>query len=252
MPKRRKKRFLTVYTVSYGINYIKTGMTHIVTGSYLSRGDAIRECAKLVVEKLGLYPEIRTSFLDDKLHTINAELVRNKVPEEDIEAFFGNASLGKVCMPTIVEKAIMPYLCDVIGGESCYRVRKFKFGQDDGTSEMVFDIDESDVECVNGLQTWTCITSGTDSDGHDQEFEQPFPEIFFEEENAIECALDDLRQCLEGYDKHSKDDILDEARESLDENGYYEFDLNDSTSRRWDIWSTPIDIGQGASKIQRR
>jgi hypothetical protein len=33
--------------------------------------------------------------------------------------------------------------------------------------------------------------------------------------------------------------------------GYYEFELNDSTSRRWDIWSTPIDIGQGSGKIQR-
>lgn len=34
--------------------------------------------------------------------------------------------------------------------------------------------------------------------------------------------------------------------------GHFEFYLNDSKIRIWDIWSTPIDIGQGCGKIQRR
>ena len=95
------------------------------------------------------------------------------------------------------------------------------------------------------------ITTGRDSVGHDPEWEQAFPEVFMSSRDAVDCAINDLMACLEGYSEQTKSDVLQEAREALDENGWYEFDLNDSTSRRWDVWSTPLDIGQGAGKIQR-
>lgn len=251
MPRKRKSRFLTVYTVSYGEFNMKSGMTHTVAGSYLFRGDAIRECADVLINELCLCHELRKSFLGDKDHDIKGVLVRENVPAEDVEMFFENECPTRIKIPDSIKRAISPYIRDVIGSDACYKVKSFTFSQGSEVMEFAFDIDENDVECMDGLQLWTCITSGTDSDGHDPEWEQPFPEIFFAEDDAVECAIDDLRQCLDGYERYEKKEILDEAREDLDEKGYYEFDLNDTTSRRWDIWSTPIDIGQGARKIQR-
>ena len=248
---KKKKKFLTVYTVSYGKYCLRTGMTHTVVGSFLSRGDAIRECSKLLLDKLSVYPEARVSFLRNK--DADSALKKANVDADLIESFFGMAHSNVVGleMPRAIEEALMPYVSDVIGSDSCYMVKCFSFSQRDDMVALSFDVDESDMESRDGIQLWTCITSGEDSDGHDPEFEQPFPEVFFSEEEAMECALEDLRQCLDGYERAQKTEILCEARDQLEKDGYYEFELNDSTSRRWDIWSTPIDIGQGSGKIQR-
>lgn len=249
MSEKKKKKFLTVYTVSYTENSIDFGMEHNVIGSYLSRGDAIRECAGLILEKLESLPLMRNSFLlgkGDKTKEVVELLKKSGVPRDDIASFFGDGIIKGRPMPESISGALRPYLKDVLGGESFYGVKRL------GLYEIRFDIDENDVECADGLQLWTCITSGADSDRHDQEFEQPFPEVFLSEEEAIECALEDLRQCLDGYGREQKTEILCEARDKLENDGYYEFDLNDSTSRRWDIWNTPIDIGQGSGKIQRK
>lgn len=253
MEKKRIKRFLTVYTVSYGTSYLSSGTTHVVTGSYFRRGDAIRECAALLLEKLGVYPEIRTSFLDDKNHEAEKALKEAGVKEDDVESFFGKGHSNVVGleMPESVEKALMPYVKDVIGSDSCYRVKRFSFGQKDDLVEMTFDVDESDVESVDVLQAWTCITTGIDDEDHDPEFEGAYPQVFLCKDDAVNCAIDDLVQCLDGYEPHEKRTILAEAREMIAEHGHFEFDLNDSHQLRWYIWSTPVGIGQGSGKSRR-
>lgn len=242
MPRSRKKRFLTVYTTSCTERGPKGIDCHTVSGSFLTRGDAIRECARDVMFTVGSRPDMRILFVRDE--RVRKALRDGGMTDEMIENLKDDSMKDEDAIMDKAAAILKELIVDIIGGQSC-----MTFGSD--LVEFRFDVDENDVECADGLQLWTCITSGTDSDGHDPEWEQPFPEIFFAEDDAFKCAIDDLRQCLDGYGRYEKKEILDEAREDLEEKGYYEFELNDTTSRRWDIWSTPIDIGQGARKIQR-
>lgn len=159
MPRKRKSRFLTVYTVSYGQFDMKSGMTRTVAGSYLFRGDAIMECAEVLINELCMCHELRKSFLGDKGHDIKGELVRENVPAEDIELFFENECPTRIEIPDSIRRAIIPYIRDVIGLDACYRVRGLTSSKGSDVMEFAFDIDENDVECMDGLQLWTCITS---------------------------------------------------------------------------------------------
>lgn len=242
MPKRRKKRFLTVYTTSSTERGPKGIECHTASGTFLARGDAIRECARDIMFTVGARPDMRSLFVRDE--RVRKALRDGGMTDEMIDNLADDSMEDEDAIMDKAAAGLKELLVDIIGGQSC-----MTFGSD--LVEFRFDVDENDVVCSDGLQLWTCITSGTDSDRHDQEFEQPFPEVFLSEEEAMECALEDLRQCLDGYGRSQKTEILCEARDKLENDGYYKFDLNDSTSRRWDIWSTPIDIGQGARKIQR-
>ena len=237
MDKKRKK-FLTVYTVS-SCEYYNDSMFHDVSGSYLHRGDAIRECADRVLVALensqryrelftcGEFGEMLKKASIDVCDACRALENRNSLKKDD----------------KVLQKALRmatDYISDLIGSDGCIFLDYLRF-----------DVDENDVECGDGLQMWTCITSGRDDEDHDTEFEQAFPEVFLSEDAAVECAIDDLKSCLEGYSKEEVRAIVNEARERIAENGHFEFDLNDSKQRIWDIWSTPIDIGQGSGKIQR-
>ena len=238
----KKKKFLTVYTASSTERGPKGIVCHTVSGTFLCRGDAIRECAKVIMFTAASRPDMLRLFVQDE--RVRKALKDGCMPDDMIDNLEDYYTEADDC---IFEKAaanLSETLVDIIGGECC-----MTFGSD--ILEFRFDVDENDVVCDDGLQMWTCITSGADSDRHDQEFEQPFPEVFLSEEEAIECALEDLRQCLDGYGREQKTEILCEARDRLENDGYYEFGLNDSMSRRWDIWHTPIDIGQGSGKVQR-
>lgn len=238
----KKKKFLTVYTASSterGPNGIEC---HTVSGTFLKRGDAIRECARDIMFTVGARPDMRILFVRDE--RVRKALRDGGMTDEMIDNLTDDSMKDEDAIMDKVAISLKELIIDIIGGQSC-----MTFGSD--LVEFRFDVDENDVVCDDGLQLWTCITSGTDSDGHDPEFEQPFPEVFLSDEEAMECALEDLRQCLDGYGRSQKTEILCEAREQLENYGYYKFDLNDSMSRRWDIWSTPIDIGQGSGKVQR-
>lgn len=238
----KKKKFLTVYTASSterGPNGIEC---HTVSGTFLTRGDAIRECARDIMFTVGARPDMRRLFVQDK--RVRKAFRDGGMTDEMIDNLTDDSMKDEDAIMDKVAISLKELIIDIIGGQSC-----ISFGSD--LVEFRFDVDENDVVCADGLQLWTCITSGTDSDRHDPEFEQPFPEVFLSVEEAMECALEDLRQCLDGYGRVQKTEILCEARDKLENDGYYEFDLNDSTSRRWDIWSTPIDIGQGSGKVQR-
>lgn len=243
MGHKKIKRFLTVYTASSterGPNGIDH---HVVSGSFLCRGDAIRECARYIMFKVGARPSMRSLFVQDA--RVRKALKDGGMTDGMIDNLADDATKDEDAIMDKAAANLKDLLVDVIGSESC-----MTFGSD--IEEFRFDVDESDVVCDDGLQLWTCITTGRDDDAHDPEFEQAYPEIFLDEEDAVKCALDDLVQCLDGYEDDEKRTILAEARERLAEDGHFEFDLNDTRQRRWDVWYTPLDLGQGASKIQRR
>lgn len=241
---KKIKRFLTVYTVSVSGNAPEWPIDHFVAGSFLSRGAAIRHCADYVIQQMELRGQLRSvASKDDR---IVKALKGTGMSEDDIESLLID---NKVCgweIPLKPRRAMRSMIVDIIGGESCFILKSAC-----GRYEYRFDVDENDVVGKGGIQLWTCVTTGHDSPRHDPEWEQAFPEVFMSSRDAVDCAINDLLSCLDGYEEQDKKDIVAEARAALDENGWYEFELNDSTSRRWDVWSTPLDIGQGAGKIQR-
>lgn len=229
----KKKRFLTVYTVSS--NEMHNGsLLHGVAGSYLYRGDAIRECTDMVIDTIKRSRGKCMSLIEDvdlgeKLRDAGID------PLDACDVLEGNSvpKRGDNASRKVFEMA-REYISDLLGSDGCVSI-----------GDERFDVDENDVECSDGLQTWTCITSGRDDENHDPEFEQAFPEVFLSEDAAVECAIDDLKSCLEGYSRKEIRTIVDEAKDRINKDGHFEFDLNDSKTRIWDVWSTPIDIGQG-------
>ena len=230
----RAKRFLTVYTASATVNELGWPLSHLVLGSYLSRGNAIRACADYVIQQMEWRGQLRKmASRDDRIVKALKEI---GMSEDDIESVLID---NKVCgwdIPLGPRRAMRSVVIDVIGGDSCIIFRSAC-----GEYEFRFDVDENDVVGRGGLGLWTCVTSGIDDEDHDPEWEQAFPELFLSEKDAVRCALDDLSGCLEGYNPEDRKYILSEAEDRISEWGHFEFDLNDHKQRRWDIWNTPIE-----------
>lgn len=246
------KSFLTVYTVTMTDVLPRSGLRHIATpfviGSYISRGDAIRECADYILGKLERDPELRGMFLEGEHgKDIRNVVIESGLTDEDCDGLFCDNKVCGMEIPDKVKKALRPYLVDCIGGDGCYVVGS---GCSSGPY-FRFDVDENDVECRDGLQLWTCIRSGRDDEAHDPEFENAFPEVFLSEAGAVKCAIDDLKGFLDGYSSEEARIIVSEAKERLSEYGHFEFDSNNTHTVYWDIWSTPLDIGQGSGKTSR-
>ena len=227
-----KKKFLTVYTVSSYDEY-NGSLFQSVAGSYLYRGDAIRECVDLVLDQLENSQEQRELFTDGEFGGM--------LEDASIDLCDAWNALEKRCSVDKDDKVswkvldmAREYISDLIGSDGCFFLGNARF-----------DVDENDVECKDGLQMWTCITSGRDDENHDPEFEQAFPEVFLSEDGAVDCAIKDLKSYLEGYSKKATQNIVSSAKERIKKDGHFEFCLNDSKTRIWDVWSTPIDIGQG-------
>lgn len=243
MGRKKIKRFLTVYTASSTERGPKGIDHHVVSGSFLCRGDAIRECARDIMFTVGSRPAMRSLFVQDE--RVRKALKDGGMTDDMIDNLADDATMDEDAIMDKAASNLKDLLVDVIGGDGC-----MTFGSD--MEEFRFDVDENDVVCDDGLQLWTCITSGRDDEGHDPDFEQAYPEIFLDEEDAVRCAIDDLVQCLDGYEDDEKRTILAEARERLSEHGHFEFDLNDTRQRRWDVWFTPLGLGQGSGMVKRR
>lgn len=240
MEKENHKKFLTVYTTSFTERAGNEIIGHVVSGSFIHRGDAIRECAYDVIFYVVARPAMKSLFVNDE--RVRKTLKDSGMPANMIDGLLDPVAGGEIELMDKAADAIKEMIIDEIGGQGCIVFRS-------DLAEFRFEIDENDIECPDGLQTWTCITSGVDSDNHDPEWEQAFPEVFLSEEEAVDCALKDLRQCLEGSDRVRE--IMKEARKCITYGGWYEYELNDSTTRRWDVWSTPIDVGQGRDHVKR-
>lgn len=229
---KRNKVFLTVYTVSEHVMVENGTIAHDCLGSFIYRGDAIKELADHIVDQMEDSLKLRRIAIEDTDHEIKDKLVDAGVSDELIDRFFDNPFVDY--FEDKIREVLVEYISDVLGSESCYVI-----------GDSRYDIDENDVECRDGLKLWTCITSGRDDECHDREFEDPFPEVFFFEKDAVDCAIRDLKSYLGGYSKKAIQNIVNSAKDRIKKDGRFELYLNDSKIRIWDIWSTPIDIGQG-------
>ena len=242
---KKNKSCLTVYTASAASTERDWPLDHMILGSYLRRGDAIRSCAEYVIQKMTRMASVRMAMSEDS-RVVNA-LKGAGMSEDEIDSMFRGGGRGQEwVLPAKERRIIKDMVADVIGSDGCFIVRT---GWPD--CAFRFDVDENDVEGKGGLQLWTCITSGIDGEDHDPEWEQVFPEVYLSREDAVECAICDLLSCLEGYDEEECGHIISEAKDSIAEHGYFVFYLSDRLSRRWDIWSTPLDVGCGSGKSKR-
>lgn len=236
---KRNTVFLTVYTVSSSEYYNDT-LIHNVSGSYLYRGDAIRECVNDVLMHLETSQIHIGWFIEGEFGDV---LRKASIDPCDAWKVLENRSSAKECDKVscrILDMA-REYISDLIGSDGCFILDNVRF-----------DVDENDVECKDGLQLWACLTSGRDNERHDPEFEQAFPEVFLSEDEAVDCAINDLKSYLEGYSREEIRTIVKEAKDRINDNGHFEFDINDSKTRIWDIWYAPMNIGQGQKKTRRR
>ena len=229
-------RLIPIYTVSCSEYVHGIGVEHNVIGSYLVRGDAIRECADLIIEKLENLAELRwvASFCSGGDFWRAMEKAGFKKPE--VEKIFDGK--GRIEFQPKFKNALNAYLVDALGDESCYIIKPS--GAD---LEFRFDVDENDVLTDGGLRIWTCVTTGKKVGCGDPEFEDAFPVTFLTSEDAINCALDDLEQWLDGYSDEQKKSILDEAMKDLRRHGQYTFWANDTTARYWGIWTSLVGLG---------
>ncbi len=229
-------RLLTVYTVSYSEYAHGLGLEHNVIGSYLVRGDAIRACADLVIEKLENRGELRWAATFCSGEDFWKAMAKAGFKKSQVEKFFDLRD--RVDFPKKFRTALKTYLVDAIGDEACYVL-----GPSNANLKFRFDVDENDVQTDGGLRVWTCVTTGKRIGADDPEFEDAFPETFLTSEDAINCALDDLEQWLDGYSDEQKKSVLEEAMKGLRRNSRFEFWTNDTTCRAWNIWTSFVGLG---------
>lgn len=247
---------ITVYTVSSGDATPDYAETNVVS-TFLSRGDAIRNCAEYVLDRLELRDDIRYALMHNENDKGLRELMHKDtgVSYEDIDRIFAFAQraegpladcvfneLDKI--PAEVYIWLRSYLVDEIGDDGAYRIYcDDKDGVLGGPMWFNFDVTEN---CISDkIDQWTCVTSGTDdNDDPDFEFEEPFPEVFPTYGDAAACALNQIDDIVvEGY---AKDEGLSpfnaniNAAKELAVNGWFEIELKNNRKRRWDIWYTPM------------
>lgn len=237
--KRKGPPFATVYTVSSLDDKFEEPIDTNTIGSFVRRGDAIRECANYILERMELRRDIRAAVYLDENHDIRK-----------LDTGFKSAWVKKVLTDSgndfdwdrdvnyrDLRKALFDYFVDELGGQSCYYVDATL--PDEGTCKFCFDVTENDVEGT--MDAWTCVTSGR-TDNEDEQFEQAFPEVFLSKKEAFNCAIEDLKQYLEDADEKYVKDILKDAKDNLRKFGKFCYELNDCAMRRWDIWYTPITL----------
>lgn len=240
--KRKGSPFATVYTVSSIDDKRNDPMAFDVIGSYVSRGDAIRKCANYILNRMELRPDIREAVYFDENHPdLKKKLSENfelewveRVLTYDDDEFSWDEDAGRKDL----KKFLFDYMVEELGAQSCYYIcSELEY---EGQCEFDFDVSENDVEGVQ--DAWSCITN------HDEQFEQPSPEVFLSEKEAVKCAIDDLKGYLNDADPKYVKEILKDARDSFRRYGKYRYTLNDSKVLRWDIWYTPIRLSGKLSR----
>lgn len=197
---------MTVYTVSSCDDLVREPLSRCVTGSYTTRGRALDECVKYIMERLELRVDLAWSMAHDENH-----------PE--VSGFFcegrkdGAWKIRRGCV-----SKLEGFLRDELGGQGCYYVC-------DGASNWHFDVDENDV--VGEL--WTTVTWG-DSDCEDPEFTTPWPETFTSQETAIKTFVNYAKELMASRGMKIPDDFYAVIEKQLDEDGKCQVDLDDGCS----------------------
>jgi len=197
---------MTVWTVLSIDDLPREPLGHCVVGSYTTRGRALDECVKYIMERLELRDDLAWSMAHDENHLKAAEFLCEGRKD-------GVWKIRRGCASKLEE-----YLRDELGGQGCYYVW-------DGESSWHFDVDENDV--VGEL--WHTVTWG-DSDCEDLEFRTPYPEAFTSEETAVESFIGYVKDLYRSHCMKWSDEFLRETRKSLKEDSRAQVDLNDGTS----------------------
>ena len=209
---------MTIYTVTSTDDLEMEPLDRCVAGSYTTRGQALDECVKYILERIGLRDDLAYSMAHDENHPEAAEFFSERRKD-------GRTVVRKGCLARL--KA---FLRDELGGQGCYYVY-------DGMSSWHFDVDENDVEGP----LWTTVTWGG-SDTEDPEFTTPFPETFVSQEKAIEnfyrYALDLRKQYCGGK---VPDGFKQRVYDSLRNDGRCQVDLDDGCCVSCVLYSTPAD-----------
>ena len=216
--KKIEDKGLTVYTASLTEARGGRVTNHVTLGSWLQRGNALDEASQEMLDMIRDDPFVFRTLLADKEH---GHIADNVMDDDELKAG----------------------IRDELGESSCFCIS-------DGSMSFRIDVDENDVESPSGLETWVCVTSGVDLEGHNPEFEDPYPEVFLSYEAAMDCALRDIKLNM-GQRKGVKQ-ALAVVKAILERDGKYSMMVGMLKLRRYDIWRSPISLGQGAGKTSRK
>lgn len=205
---------MTVYTVSSADDNMSEPLSTLVAGTYTTRGKAIDECVAYIMERLENRQDFAWSMLNDENHPEAGKFL--------IEHKDGTVGVRKGCVNSLKE-----FIRDELGGTGCYYV------YDGGDGSWHFDVDENDL-CGDA---WTLVTWG-DCDNDDPEFCTPFPELFTDEDKAIDNAVRYANDLMDSYDfgPEDKDRDIRYLEDALREDGEARLDLNDGAAVHWVLY----------------
>jgi len=207
---------MKIWTVSAIDNEERFGIVQHICGSYATRGLALDECVKWIMDRFDSVPSLAYAMANDENHKF-------------AEQFFREDKDGRTLIRRGMCVKFIEWLRDELGGQGCYFVY-------DGQNEYRFNVDENDVEGT----IWQTVTWG-DSDTEDPEFTTPWPEMFTSEERAIETFIGYVKDLYRSHHMKWSDKFLRETRKSLKEDGKVQVDLNDGTSVSCVLYSGGAD-----------
>lgn len=196
---------MTIYTVISVDELDMEPIDYNIAGSYVRRGDALRECAKYILERAGMRCDLEHMLLHDENH-------------KDF--------------PRRGKKKRLEYLVDRLGGDSCYCIYC------EGYGSFHFSVFENEAKGeVFSLVTWG------DSDIEDPAFTTPTGESYDSEDSAVESAESYAFELLMEYKYKSDKAARNEARRigrTLRKDGEARLDLDDGAAVHWKLDHRPL------------
>lgn len=198
---------MTIWTVSAIDNEERYGIVQHICGSYATRGLALDECVKWMLDRFDNLPCLAYAMANDEEHH-----------GFRLDGLFSERKDGKTVIARGCRHKLEEFLRDELGGQECYRIY-------DGKNEYMFQVDENDVEGT----IWQTVTWG-DSDTEDPEFTTPWPEMFTSEETAVQTFIDYVKDLYKSHCMKWSDAFIRETKKALKEEGKVQVNLNDGTS----------------------
>ena len=198
---------MKIWTVSAIDNEEKYGIVRQVCGSYTTRGLALDECVKWMLDRFNSVPSLAYAMANDEGHHGSR-----------LDGLFSERKDGKTVIARGCRHKLEEFLRDELGEQGWCRIY-------DGKNEYIFQVDENDVEGT----IWQTVTWG-DSDTEDPEFTTPWPEIFASEDTAVQTFIDYVKDLYKAHCMKWSDALIRETEKALREEGNVQVDLNDGTS----------------------
>ena len=195
---------MKIWTVSAIDNEERYGIVQHICGSYATRGLALDECVKWMLDRFDTLPCLAYAMANDEEHH-----------GFRLDGLFSERKDGKTVIARGCRHKLEEFLRDELGGQGCYRIY-------DGKNEYMFQVDENDVEGT----IWQTVTWG-DSDCEDPDFTTPWPEMFTSEETAVKTFIDYVKDLFRQHGMRFTAKCEAYIRKQVDEDGKVQVDLND-------------------------